>query len=100
MPYSSNIPTVTPIFDPNMELYIIEGQSGIINCSVVSNPPANVTLTFQGANITLSEDNTFTISEATADDAGTYECTANNTLYTASRIVVVEVGSKCIVVAL
>ena len=62
-------------------LRIALGKTVSLNCSVDSNPAANITILTPSGNIAyISSDGIFTISNITRENAGTYVCTASNSL--------------------
>ena len=71
---------VAPRFNNDMTtLTFADGEEAILNCSVDSNAAINIT-TPSGTTVSLSPDGIFVIPTITPDKAGTYVCTAKNSL--------------------
>ena len=70
------------------------GDDATLDCSVDSNPEADVTLTPPQGSGTLTAENTYTISGIQTSHAGRYMCTANNTLGMVLLTYNVQVGGQ------
>ena len=91
-----NFPTylVAPQFNNDMTtLTFADGEEAILNCSVDSNAAINIT-TPSGTTVSLSPDGIFVIPSITPDKAGTYVCTAKNSLGDAMLNYIVHVECK------
>ena len=83
-----------PQFNNDMTtLTFADGEEVILNCSVDSNAAINIT-TPSGTTVSLSSDGIFVISNITSDKAGTYVCTAKNSVGDAMLNYIVDVECK------
>ena len=85
-----------PKFNNNVTiLTFADGEKATVNCSLDSNPAATITIvTPSNISVNISSDGIFVISKITSDKAGTYVCTANNSLGDAMLSYTVDVECK------
>ena len=85
-----------PKFNNDMTtLKFAVGENATFDCSVDSNPAATITIvTPSNISVNISSNGIFVISNITSDKAGTYVCTANNSLGDAMLNYIVDVGCK------
>ena len=71
-----------PQFSGNMTtLRLTAGENSTLDCSVDSNPAATISIvTPSDKDVIFSSNGTFIIPSITPGDAGTYVCTANNSV--------------------
>ena len=75
-------------------LRIIVGERASLNCSVDSNPAANINIITPSNIVRIMSDGIFTIPSIPRGNAGTYVCTANNYLGVAMLNYTVDVLCK------
>ena len=78
---------------------ILDGQAGNLKCDVIGNPRPEVTWTFNDKPIDrqrfeVTADGELVLTAVNQDDAGTYRCTASNTLGKITAAAQVRVLSK------
>ena len=85
-----------PQFNNNVTTLIFTvGEKATLDCSVDSNAAATIIIvTPSGISVNISSDGIFVISKITSDKAGTYVCTANNSLGDVMLSYTVDVGCK------
>ena len=85
-----------PQFNTDVKTLIFTvGEKATLDCSVDSNPAATIIIvTPSGISVNISSDGIGIISNITSDKAGTYVCTANNSLGDAMLNYTVDVECK------
>ena len=91
-PFLSNL--VAPRFlVPPTDVYILKGQTAVLECKPESSPPATITWLRNGANLP-GTGNQYSVSDVRAEDEGEYTCKARNNRGSTQGVVKLSVGSK------
>ena len=84
-----------PQFSGNIKLLrVTAGENVTLNCSVDSNPAATISIVTPSERDVISSNGIFIITSISPDDAGTYVCTANNSVGAVTLSYTVDVECK------
>ena len=74
-------------------MYVLKGQTAVLECKPESNPPATITWQRNGVSL-AGTGNQYNIDNVQAEDTGSYTCKAKNNRGSTQGVVQLSIGSK------
>ena len=90
--YLSN-PVAPRFLVPPKNVFVLKGQTAVLECKPESSPPAVITWLRNGANLP-GTGNQYSIGDVRAEDEGSYTCEAKNNRGSTQGVVKLSIGSK------